>query len=136
MSPIYEKSTVALCFHGVGRMADEPVKFSRAPYKVSYRDLNGDLKTIRRVPPPKLHEALPTDIVKLTRKKNDDFQEGDEFEVSAISERQPNVLQLQSSDGTKTFADFYDVALERRVAFRDGVDPRDDVMNNKYLLWP
>jgi hypothetical protein len=117
-------------------MADDAVKFNRTPYKVSYRDLNGDLKTIRRVPPPKLHDALPTDVVKLTRKKNDDFQKGDEFEVVSISDRQPNVLQLQRSDGTRTFVDHYDIQLEKRVAFRDGVDPRDEPINNKYLLWP
>lgn len=136
MLPTREKSTVALYFHRVGPMADEPVKFSRSPYTVSYQDLKGEMQTIRRVPPPKLHEALPTDVVKLTRKKNDDFREGDEFEVVSITDRQPNVLQLQRDDGTKTFVDYYDVALERRIALRDGVDPRDEPINNKYLLWP
>ena len=117
-------------------MADDAIKFSRTPYNVTYVDLKGEKQTIRRVPPPKLHEALPTDVVKLTRKKNDDFNEGDELEVVSITERQPNVLQLQKSDGTRTFIDYYDMQLEKRVALRDGVDPLDEPVNNKYLLWP
>jgi len=117
-------------------MADDAVKFSRAPYNVTYMDLKGEKKTIRRVPPPKLHDALPTDIVKLTRKKNDDFRAGEKLEVVSITERQPNVLQLQRSDGTRTFVDHYDIQLDRKVAMRDGVDPLDEPINNKYLLWP
>ena len=50
-------------------MSDDAVRFSRKPYTITYQDLKGETKKIRRVPPPKLHEALPTDIVTLTRKK-------------------------------------------------------------------
>lgn len=117
-------------------MADNAIKFSRKPYTVTYRDLQGETKTIRRVPPPKLHDVLPTDVVRLTHKKNDDFKAGEEFEVTSIAERQPNVLQIESSDGTRTFVDYYDVQMERKVAIRDGVDPRDEPVNNRYLLWP
>lgn len=117
-------------------MADDAVKFPRTPYKVTYQDLQGETKTIRRVPPPKLHEALPTDIVKLTRKKNDDFDAGDEFEVAGISWKQPNTLQLKDDDGNMTFVDFYDIELKEERALRDGVDPRDRPQNSKYLLWP
>lgn len=116
-------------------MSDE-VRFSRKPYLVTYNDLNGEKHTIRRVPPPKLHPMLPTDVVELTRKKNDDFQAGDEFEVIHINQRHPNVLQLQDDDGKTTFVDFYDATLKEEVALRDGVDPRDRPVNNRYLLWP
>lgn len=117
-------------------MADDAVRFPRTPYTVTYRDQHGDMQKIRRVPPPKLHDALPTDIVTLTHKKNDDFEAGDKLEVANISPRQPNVLQLRNGDGQTTFVDFYDVKLEEEVAIREGVDPRDRPVNNKYLLWP
>ena len=79
-------------------MADE-TKFDRTPYKVTYLDLHGEKHTIKRTPPPKLHDALPTDIVRLDRKRSDDFVAGTEYEVQSISPRQPNVLQLKRSDG-------------------------------------
>lgn len=117
-------------------MADDAVRFSRTPYIVKYKDQHGEIKSIRRVPPPKLHEALPTDIVKLTHKRSDDFEAGDNFEVVNITQRQPNVLQLKNDDGQTTFIDYYDAQLEEERAIRDGVDPRDRPVNNRYLLWP
>lgn len=117
-------------------MADE-IKFDRTPYTVTYQDLEGKTQKIRRTPPPKLHPALPTDRVILTRKKNDDYDKGDDFEVVNISPRQPNVLQIRGKNGT-TFIDHYDIDIENviEIAPRDGVDPRDKPVNNKYLLWP
>ena len=116
---------------------DAAVKFSRKPYTVSYRSIHdGEIHKIRRVPPPKLHDALPKDVVSLTRGKNEDFQEGDEFEVKHIAGRHPNVLQLKNDEGQTTFVDYYDIELEERVAKRNGVDPRDEPINNRYLLWP
>lgn len=117
-------------------MADDAVKFPRTPYKVTYQDLHGVTKTIRRVPPPKLHEALPTDIVKLTSKRSDDFDVGDEVEVANISWKQPNTLQVKDGNGATTFVEFYDIELKEERAVRDGVDPRDRPQNNRYLLWP
>jgi hypothetical protein len=117
-------------------VADDAVNFPRTPYKITYRDLQGELKTIKRTPPPKLHDALPTDIVELTHTKNADYQAGDKLEVVGISPRQPNVLQVKNGDGQVTFIDYYDAKLDREVAPRNGVDPRDRPVNNKYLLWP
>jgi hypothetical protein len=112
------------------------IRFSRRPYTVTYRDLEGEMQTIRRRPPPKLHRALPSDIVSLTRGKNDDFREGDEFTVKHINPRHPNVLQVADDDGLATFVDYYDMNLEEEVALREGQDPRDVPLNNEYLLWP
>jgi hypothetical protein len=117
-------------------MADDAVRFSRKPYTISYTDLKGEHKTIRRVPPAKMHEALPTDIVELTRKKSDAFDEGEEYEVKHINPRHPNVLQLVGDDGRTTFVEHYDIRLEEEVADRPGKDPRDKPINNRYLLWP
>src|SRR5262245_13551200 len=117
-------------------MSDDAIKFDRTPYTVTYKDLKGETQKIRRVPPAKLHEALPTDIVRLDRKRSDDFDEGGEFEVKSISPRQPNVMQLQGDNGLTTFVDYFDVTLTEEVAPRAGVDPRDRPMNNRYLLWP
>ena len=118
-------------------MADE-IKFDRTPYTVKYVDLNGVQQSIRRTPPEKLHEALPTDIVTLTRTRNDDFKAGDELEVQNITAHQPNVLQLKKPDGSTTFVEYLDMTLheENKVAPRAGEDPRDRVINSKYLLWP
>lgn len=111
------------------------IQFNRKPYKVSYYK-DGELKTIRRVPPPKLHDMLPKDQVSLTASKNDDFQEGDKFVVKHINQRHPNVLQVTNEDGVSTFVDYYDLQLEAKRSFRDGVDPIDFPENNEYLLWP
>lgn len=113
------------------------VRFSRKPYTVKYRSIHdGEMHTIRRVPPPRLHRMLPTDIVSLKHKKSDDFPEGTEFSIKHINQKHPNTLQLVDDDGATTFVDHFDVNLEEEVALRDGVDPRDRPANNRYLLWP
>ena len=118
-------------------MADDAIRFDRTPYKVTYQDLNGKMQTIRRVPPMKVHDMLPTDIVELTQKKSDDFLEGDQVEVKNINPRHANTLQLINDDGeTTTFMDYYELNLIDEVAPRRGVDPRDKRSNNRYLVWP
>ncbi len=112
-----------------------PVQFSRKPYTITYTE-NGVKKTIRRVPPPKLHEAWPQDKVQLTSKYSDDFQEGGEYTVKSVSPRQPNILQLEDNEGNSTFVPYFHTELEEVVGIRDGVDPRDIPINNKYLTWP
>ncbi|SMF38037.1 hypothetical protein [Pseudobacteriovorax antillogorgiicola] len=111
------------------------IQFNRKPYKVTYYK-DGERKTIRRVPPPKLHDMLPKDKVSLTRGKNDDFETGDEFTVKHINQRHPNVLQVTNDDGRSTFIDYYDLKLEQKIAKRNGVDPLDFPENNRYLRWP
>lgn len=111
------------------------VKFNRTPYTVTYYK-DGVKKTIRRVPPPKQHEMMPEDVVSLTRGKNADFKEGDKFSVKSINPRHPNVLQLRNEEGLDTFIDYYDLRLEEMRGARDGVEPIDLPINNRYLLWP
>lgn len=116
-------------------MAD-PIQFDRKPYFVTWKDQNGDMQKIRRVPPPKLHEALPEDIVKLTRKRSDDFPEGAELTVKHIANRHPNTLQLIAEDGKTTFVNYTDIEIKERRAARDGMQPEELPERNRYLLWP
>lgn len=118
-------------------MADE-IKFDRTPYTVKYTDLQGKQKSLRRVPPEKLHDALPTDVVELTRDRSADFRAGNEFEVVNVTQRQPNVLQLRKDDGQTTFIEYFDMTLHEsgKIAPRAGDDPRDRPHNSRYLLWP
>lgn len=116
-------------------MAD-PIQFDRKPYFVSWKDENGDMKRIRRVPPPKLHEALPEDIVKLTKQRNDDFKTGDTVAVKHINPRHPNVLQLVNDSGQTTFVDYYNMEVTEKRALRDGMRPEELPERNKYLRWP
>ena len=111
------------------------IRFSRRPYTVTYMK-DGEKHTIRRQPPPKLHDMLPEDLVSLTRSKSADFKEGDEFTVKHINPRHPNVLQLTNEDGLSTFVDYYDLEMEEMRAKRNGMDVLDMPANNKYLLWP
>ena len=112
------------------------IRFSRAPYTVTYQDLQGETRTIRRVPPEKLHDALPTDVVTLTNRHSDSFDAGEDFVVKHINPRHPNTLQIVDGDGKTAFVEYYDIALKDEVADRPGVDPRDQVRNNRYLTWP
>jgi len=114
------------------------IRWSREPYNVTYYK-DGEKQTIRRRPPPKLHEALPDDTVTLTRGKNDDFQEGETLKVKSIQQRSPNVLQLMNEDGLSTFVDYRDIRLETKPEERlpPGVESKFELpINNKYLLWP
>lgn len=112
------------------------IRSNRAPYTVTYQDLKGETRTIRRVPPAKLHEALPQDIVTLTTRHNAVFEEGEDFTVKHVNPRHPNTLQLIDGDGATAFVEYHDIVLKDEVASRPGGDPRDQVRNNRYLTWP
>lgn len=121
------------------------VRFTREPYTVTYYK-NGEKQTIRRRPPPKLHDALPEDTVMLTRGKNDDWREGEKFKVKTIQNRSPNTLQLVNEEGLTTFVDHYDMQLVTQPIDRvhDGRVSREEAkaqgidlsVDNRYLLWP
>lgn len=113
----------------------QSIQFSRRPYKISYYK-DGVQKTIRRVPPPKLHDILPQDVVELKTRKNDDWPGGDEYTVRHINPRHPNTIQLEDDDGNTTFVSHYDLELTEEVAARAGKRFQDVPRNNKYLLWP
>jgi hypothetical protein len=117
-----------------------PPVFDRRPYKVEYYK-DGQKHVISRRPPPKLHPILPEDVVTIRRKRNDDWQEGDEVEVKAISSRQPNTLQVKNENGRTTFLPFFDVEFEGRdegtdVVANDTRARRRDPIGSDYLLWP
>ena len=114
----------------------DPINFDRKPYFVSWKDESGEMHKIRRVPPPKLHEALPEDMVKLTKTKSDDFKEGAVLKVKNITNRQPNTLQLVDDDGKTTFVNYSDVELKEKRAARNGIPPEALPERNRYLLWP
>lgn len=116
-------------------MAD-PIQFDRKPYFVSYIDTEGKQQKIRRVPPPKLHDALPTDKIQLTKKRSDDFNEGDIVTVSSINPRHANTLKVENKDGQTTFVDYYDMVLKEKRAARGGIPAEQLPERNKYLLWP
>lgn len=114
------------------------IRWSREPYTVTYYK-DGEKQTIRRRPPPKLHDALPNDTVTLTRSKNDDWKEGESFKVKNIQQRSPNVLQLVNEEGLTTFVDYYDAKMTIKPEERlpEGVESKFELpINNKYLLWP
>lgn len=128
-------------------MAADPIQFTREPYTVRYVDLAGEVKSIRRVPPPKMHEALPQDVVEITGKKNADFRAGDKVEVVGITPRQPNVLKVRNDSGQTTFVDYFDVRLdEMKATPYDGdkarsTSPQEWYRNrtatdSRYLIWP
>jgi hypothetical protein len=112
-----------------------PVNFSNQSYTVTYYQ-NGEKKTVKRRPPPVLHNMLPEDMVKLTQTKNADFAEGDEFKVKQINPRSPNTLQITDDDGNATFVPYFDLQLQEVVAPRNGVPPKEMPERNQYLLWP
>jgi hypothetical protein len=119
----------------------DPIKFDRKPYTVSYTDQNGVKQTIRRVPPPKLHAALPGDKVDITTTKSDDFRSGDSVSVKHINPRHPNVVQVQTSDGRTTFLNFNEfrlngVELQESGSGGGAAKSFERAQNSKYLLWP
>lgn len=121
-------------------MAD-PIVFDRKPYEVKYHDLHGELQTIKRRPPEKIHNIWPEDKVELKFKKNDDWQAGEIYEAKHINPKHPNVIQIKSDDES-TFVSAYDLELKSSSnswdgwAAKNGLDPRDEPVNNEYLNWP
>lgn len=120
-----------------------PIRFDRKPYIVSYVDADGKQQQIRRVPPQKLHTAMPTDVVELKRRKSDHFIEGERVTVKHINPRHPNVLKVENSNGETTFISHYEMVLKQKIANTTGVngasgEPEDSAQNidNSYLDWP
>jgi hypothetical protein len=117
----------------------DAIKFDRKPYLITYMDQDGQQQTIRRVPPPKLHSAMPTDKVELSRRLSDDFKAGDELTVKAINPRHANILKVENNKGQTTFISHYDMIVKERLAPRGEngeVTPEQFPERNQYLLWP
>ncbi|APJ04254.1 hypothetical protein [Silvanigrella aquatica] len=108
--------------------------YDRTPYIVEYYK-DGEKQTIRRVPPPKLHDMEEGDDVTIARKKGDDWDSGDKVEIKGINQRQPNTLTIKKENGDYTFLPYDDVELKEKSAahyIREGRDP----IGSQYLLWP
>ena len=111
-------------------------KFSRKPYIVNYVDLKGNPQSIRRVPPPKLHEILPEDKVMLNTKKNDDWRAEENFNVKNINEKQPNTIQIEKDNGDSTFVSYFDLSLVEKTSDQRYESPSKNPISNQYLIWP
>lgn len=117
------------------------VEASRAPYVVSYRGADGELKTIRRVPPAKLHNFQTDDVVTISRKRGDDWDVDQEVKIVGVSRRQPNTLMVEAENGRHTFLTYTDVRGKPRnesdQALVDEFKERQrDPIGSDYLLWP
>jgi hypothetical protein len=113
------------------------VRFSRDPYTVVFKDFHtGKIQRITRRPPPLQHDMLPEDIVTLSRRSNDDWDLGTEATIKGINPRNPNVLQLEQSNGDTKFLNAVEVNLEKQVADRPGEKKIDSPRYNRYLTWP
>lgn len=114
----------------------DPVKPANGAYTVTWFD-NGEKKTMRRIPPPKLHTMLPEDIVELKSKRSDDFLEGKNYEIKGISPRHPNTIQIKNDEGQTTFVEYFKLEPEeKRILNADGSLSINNSKLNKYLRWP
>lgn len=117
------------------------VETSRVPYVVSYRSSDGELKSIRRVPPQKLHDFETDDVVTISHKRSDNWNSDDEVRVVGINQRQPNTLMVEGPDGRHTFLSYTDVRGKNKnlgdEAMREELKERQrDPIGSDYLLWP
>ncbi|MEY2988772.1 MAG: hypothetical protein RJB13_2293 [Pseudomonadota bacterium] len=114
---------------------------NRSPYYVRYRDMDGELKSIRRVPPAKLHDMMPDDVVTISRKRSDNWEDGEEVKVIGINPKQPNTLMVEKENGTRTFLAYSDLKTKPRteadIAYAEELRERaNDPIGSDYLLWP
>lgn len=110
------------------------------PYKVTYRSVvDGEMHTIQRRPPKKLHTFLPEDRVELSFKKNDDWRLGEEYEVEAFSKKSPNTIRITNRE-TKdyTYVPYYDLKLQPKPGESLIEDEKGEMrpVSNRYLGWP
>jgi hypothetical protein len=117
------------------------VSQDRTPYNVRYRTSEGDVKVIRRVPPARLHDLMPDDLVTISNKKSENWDSGEEVRVVGVSPRQPNTLWVEKSDGRRTFLPYSDVQgppnPQSGVEFAEEIrERRRDPIGSDYLFWP
>ncbi|MEY4629915.1 MAG: hypothetical protein RIQ81_35 [Pseudomonadota bacterium] len=125
------------------------VNNDRKPYFVTWRDAaSGEMKRIRRMPPPKLHDLNPGDEATLDRRVGDDFKEGTNVTIEFSNPRHPNVLKLKNEAGQTTFVPYFDLTGNiRRFRTVDGVrlpvetpneygGAQDQYIDSGYLEWP
>jgi hypothetical protein len=108
---------------------------SRRPYTIVYYE-GGDRKVIHRRPPPRLHKIEVEDEVRISRKRSENWDEGDTVKVTRITERQPNTLRVEDADGRHTFLSHRDVEFLSRAGGREDPEESSDPIGSRYLLWP
>lgn len=114
---------------------------TRSPYYVRYRDSDGELKSIRRVPPAKLHDMMPDDVVTISKKRSDNWENGEEVKIVGINPKQPNTVMVEKENGTRTFLSYTDVKTKPKTAadveYAEELKERaNDPIGSDYLLWP
>lgn len=125
------------------------VNNDRKPYFVTWRDgASGEMKRIRRMPPPKLHDLNPGDEATLDRRVGDDFKEGTKVTIERSNPRHPNIVKLKNEDGQTTFVPYFDLTGNiRRFRTVDGIrvpvdtpneygGAQDQYIDSSYLEWP
>lgn len=119
-----------------------PVGTDRKPYYVTWKDSDGQLQRIRRMPPPKLHDLNPGDQAILDRKLGDDFPINSEVTIEQSNPRHPNILKLKNPDGQTTFVPYFDLTGQfKKFRAVDGEISEDSAANTEYidssyLEWP
>lgn len=108
---------------------------SRRPYQIVFYD-GGERRVIHRRPPPRLHKIEVEDEVRITRKRSDNWDEGDTVKVTRITDRQPNTLRVEDDEGRHTFLSYRDVAFEGRPNGSEDPEESADPIGSRYLLWP
>lgn len=113
----------------------------RAPYNVRYRTPDGEVKAIRRVPPPRLHDLVPDDVVTISQKRSDNWEAGEDVTVVGVNERHPNTLWVEDSDGKRTFLSYSDVKGQPKSRgdqeyVEEIRERKRDPIGSDYLLWP
>jgi len=119
----------------------QSVSVNRTPYNVRYRTSDGEVKIIRRVPPSKLHDMMPDDMVTISHKRSDNWDSGEEVKVVGVNSKQPNTLWVEKSDGRRTFLSYSDVKGQSKgesdIQFAEEIRERkQDPIGSDYLLWP
>jgi hypothetical protein len=105
---------------------------TRKPYTVTYYK-RGEKITIKRRPPPKIHDMLPTDIVQLSENRSAEFRANDKLTVKNINQRSPNVLQVEKKDGQTTFVSYADLIVKKK---RNEAHEEVQKIRDSYLYWP
>ena len=128
-------------FVRMGFFMVQSVSANRTPYNVRYRTSDGEVKIIRRVPPSKLHDMMPDDMVTISQKRSDNWDSGEEVQVVGVNSKQPNTLWVEKSDGRRTFLSYSDVKGqmkgESEIQFAEEIRERKkDPIGSDYLLWP
>ena len=112
-----------------------------APYNVTYYK-DGKKHTIRRVPPPTLHDMEKGDSASIIDRRNQDWAVGDNVTIKNINPRQPNVLMVEkeSDSDSYTFMNYFQLQKTGENSslpfYEEKALLNNDGYCDNYLLWP